>query len=157
MEESLTQIKELKIKLNELTSTYKDLQTQYKTIGGQMRAIDKEKDNLTKQIKDLQVSIDTANIFSTFADLNSISKEEQCKIVGGMDKTDYTKYGKERWMDLNSIVDQVIEVKKEFSDWKLESLTKSHKYDTLPPKNFYRFTYKTPKGHYFTVGGFHLY
>ena len=43
--------------------------------------------------------------------------------------------------------------KKLYPDWILESLTRGGQYDTLPPQTFYRYTYKTPHGHYMSMGG----
>jgi hypothetical protein len=34
----------------------------------------------------------------------------------------------------------------------LESVKKTGQYDTLPPKSFYKFTYKTPLGHPMSFG-----
>ena len=81
-------------------------------------------------------------------------QEELVAISNGMDKTDYRKHDNyPRWYDLEKLVKEVIAFKKLYSGWILESLTRGGHYDTLPPQTFYRYTYKTPQGHYMSMGG----
>jgi hypothetical protein len=71
-----------------------------------------------------------------------------------MDKTDYRKNGNyPRWYDLERLVNEVIVFKKLYPGWILESLARGGQYDTLPPQTFYRYTYKSPHGHYMSMGG----
>ena len=70
-----------------------------------------------------------------------------------MNKTDYRKHGDyPRFYDLETLIKHVIEFKKQYPGWVLESVEKTGQYDTLPPQTFYKFTYKTPLGHYMSFG-----
>ncbi len=149
------QLAQLKLKFNELTKQHKDLHAEYKIIAAKFRATGDEKDKITKQIKNLQFSIETKSAFDMFGELDTlsvISKQEQIIIIKGMDKTDYTKYGKERWMDLNKIIDHIIKIKKEYPDWVLKNLIKTGQYDSQPPMNMYKYTFIAPNDLEFSWG-----
>ena len=61
-----------------------------------------------------------------------------------------------RYIDLERLVKEVIEFKKIYPGWVLDRIQKSGQYDTLPPQSFYKFTYKSPQGHYMSHGGIEL-
>jgi len=119
-----------------------------------MREYEDKNKELSKQINKLQDIIDSKNIFASVGDLDGfdgfdmLSEEERALIVKGMDKTDYTIHDQhvERWIDLKRLIKEVVEFKIQYPGWILESVNKNGQYDTLPPKNFYKFTYKTPLG-----------
>lgn len=126
------------------------------------------KKDLSKEIKKLKAIIETENIFETVENIegfDTLLQEELLAISKGMDKTDYSKMDlvrarsdKEipRWYDLERIVKQVIEMKKLYPGWILERISNGGQYDTLPPETFYRYTYKTPHGHYMNSGGIEI-
>jgi hypothetical protein len=123
------------------------------------------KKDLSKEIQKLEAIIEAENVFETVEHMggfDALSQEELLIIFKNMDKTDYRKMdavrarsGQEipRWLDLERIVTQVIEMKKLYAGWILCGLSRDGQYDTLPPQTFYKYTYKTPNGHYMSVGG----
>ena len=112
--------------------------------------------------------IETENVFESVQNIegfDTLLQEELVVISNGMDKTDYMKMdlvrarSKEsipRWIDLERLVKEVIGFKKLYPGWILQRLVSGGQYDTLPPQTFYKFTYKTPQGHFMTFGGIEL-
>ncbi len=79
-------------------------------------------------------------------------RAELVAISNGMDKTDYRKHGNyPRWYDLETLVKDVIAFKNLYPGRILVSLSRVGQYDTLPPETFYRYTYKSPHGHYMSM------
>jgi vacuolar-type H+-ATPase subunit E/Vma4 len=74
-----------------------------------------------------------------------LEKGEITIIIANMDKTDYTKYNCVRWIDLEKLVKEVINIKKKYN-WTLIYLTSGGRIDTMPPTNFYKFEYKDEDG-----------
>ena len=123
----------------------------------QVNLYENKKKDLSKKIKKLEEIIETENVFETVQNiegLDTLLQEELVAISKGMDKTDYRKYGNyPRWHDLERLVNEVIAFKKLYPGWILESLAGGGQYDTLPPKTFYIYTFKTPQGHYMSMDG----
>ena len=159
---------QIKIKIDELTDEFNNnshlrklLFLECQALNKRMRDYEDKNKELSKQINKLKDIIDSKDIFASVTDLDGfdiLSEEERALIVKGMDKTDYTTHDQhvERWIDLKRLIKEVVEFKIQYPGWILESVNKNGQYDTLPPKNFYKFTYKTPLGHYFTCGGIEI-
>jgi hypothetical protein len=113
------------------------------------RAISDKVESNNKQIKKYQELIDSKNMFKSFEtneDFKLLNEDELIAISKGIDKFDYTKYGCQRFHDLDLVIKYVINIKKKYPSWILDAMKKQGQYDTLPPKNFYRYTFKTPEG-----------
>jgi len=111
-----------------------------------------------KQIKKYKDLINVNNMFKQLESMENfkiLNGDELIAISNGIDKNDYTKYGTERFHDLDQVINQVISIKTKYSDWVLDELTIQGQYDTLPPKNFYKYIFKTPNG-YFSTGGCYI-
>jgi len=117
-----------------------------------------KKKTLTTEIKKLEEILATENVFDTVQEtegFGSLLQEELVAISKGMNKTDYRKDGNyPRWYDLERLVKEIIEFKKLYPGWVLVSLESDGQDDCLPPGTFYRYKYKTPLGHYMTIGDF---
>ena len=122
-----------------------------------MNFCESRKKELSKEIKKLEEIIEAENVFESVENMegfDTLLQEELVAISNGMDKTDYRKNGNyPRWYDLERLVNEVIVFKKLYPGWILESLARGGQYDTLPPQTFYRYTYKSPHGHYMSMGG----
>jgi hypothetical protein len=53
----------------------------------------------------------------------------------------------------NLIITEVINFKKLYPGWILDSLKNVGRVDILPPETVYKYTFKTPQGHYWSMGG----
>jgi len=125
----------------------------------------KSKQETTKiQIKKLTEIIESGTILKYVENIegvDTLTKEELTAIYTGIDKTDYNEeshlksYGKvyPRFIDLERVVKDVINFKKLYPGWILEHLARGGQYDTMPPETYYKYTYKTPQGHYMSHGG----
>jgi hypothetical protein len=168
-EEAKNEISKLRAELSENEAEYKELNKIYKETRIKMNFCESRKKELSKEIKKLEEIIETENVFESVQNIegfDNLLKEELVIISKGMDKTDYSKMdlvrarSKEsipRWIDLERLVKEVIGFKKLYPGWILESLSRSGQYDTMPPHSFYSYTYKTPHGHYMSMGGIELY
>jgi hypothetical protein len=163
--EARIKIVELKDELAEFESEYKDLYKKDNEIRKKMRLCESKKKELSKEIKGLEKIIETENIFESVQGVEgfeTLLQEELVAISNGMDKTDYknmeivrarSKAEIPRWLDLERLVKEVIAFKKLYPGWILERIASCGQYDTLPPQIFYKYTYKTPQGHYMSFGG----
>ncbi len=139
------------IELNEIRKIKRELMIKE-------RALSDKVESNNKQIKKYQELIESKNMFKSFEsndDFKLLNEDELIAISKGIDKFDYTKYGCQRFHDLDLVVNHVINIKKRYSSWTLDSMRKQGQYDTLPPKNFYRYTFKTPEG-FFNQEGLEL-
>jgi hypothetical protein len=83
-----------------------------------------------------------------------LKEDELSIIVKNMDKTDYIKWGNyPRWLDLVTLIEYVIKIKKQYSGWELVNLTKCGQDDTMPPENIYKYEFKDVYENYFNIGG----
>ena len=155
--EAKTKIVELRSELIQVDAELKELNKIYMEHRKKVTLCENKKKELSKEIKKLEDIIEAENVFESVQGVEgfeTLLKEELVAILNGMDKTDYRKYGNyPRWYDLERLVKQVIEFKKLYPGWILERLGSGGQYDTLPPQTFYRYSYKTPQGHYMTFGG----
>jgi hypothetical protein len=155
--EAKNNIIKLKTELIQVEDEYKELNKIYMEYRKKINLCENRKKELSKEIKKLIEIIETENVFETVQNiegLDTLLQEELVAISKGMDKTDYRKYGNyPRWHDLERLVNEVIAFKKLYPGWILESLAGGGQYDTLPPKTFYIYTFKTPQGHYMSMDG----
>ena len=114
---------------------------------------------IEKDIKKHETQIET-NILYEDKDIQNIdgfkliSEEEFRAIMQGMDKTDYRKYGKSRFIDLESIVKTIAKIKHSYPAWKLVHLKKMEQIlSKTPPENYYNYTYITQEGFTFCLTG----
>ena len=118
---------------------------------------------MSTNIKKLEDIIESEDVFETVRQIegfDTLNQEELIIIKNGMNKVNYRKMDLvrnraelPRWIDLERLVKQVIEFKKTYPGWILERIAANGQYDSLPPQTFYKFTYKTPHGHYMSFGG----
>lgn len=73
---------------------------------------------------------------------NLLTADELAIIAKNMNKTDYRKYGKyPRWLDLETIIKTVVEMKKRYPKFTLTNLDIGGQIDMLPPQTFYRYEF----------------
>ena len=56
-------------------------------------------------------------------------------------------------MDLEQVINFVLEIKTIYPGWKLQKLDHTGGRDSLPPLNWYEYSFITPEGHCFNYGG----
>lgn len=161
-------VEEAKNRIKELRDQISNFEVKIKKLEKEHREINKKRDNYidlinerNRDIKNLNRIVEAEHIFDSVVGLdgyNMLSTEELLAISNGMDRTDYTKHHSTipRWIDLETLVKEVIEFKKQYEGFVLNKIVKSGQIDTLPPKNIYTFTYKTPYGHLMSYGGFNF-
>jgi hypothetical protein len=166
--EAKTKIVELRAELIQVDAELKELNKIYMAHRKKVTSCENRKKDLSKEIKKLEEIIETENVFESVQNIegfDTLLQEELVAISNGMDKTDYSKMDLvrarsnesiPRWYDLERLVKEVIAFKKLYPDWILESLARGGQYDTLPPQTFYKYTYKSPHGHYMTMGGIEI-
>ena len=158
-------VEELKQEFETLNSERKKLHEEEKQLYKQIRELQKLKNlqaaslkTCEKRMIEIQNILFTQNIFneetmSKFTDFHLLSANDIKQISKGLDKTDYTKYGKPRIMDLENVVNFILRIKKLYPTWNLDLLQKTGQQDSLPPKNIYEYTFITPEGDHFIYGG----
>lgn len=129
------------------------------------RKLEKDVINIDKNLK---IILNEIKIHKDMEELNNIinedikkidgfdllSEDEMIIITSKMDKTDYRKYGVlVRFIDLERICKEVIEIKKTYPKWTLTNLESGTQQDTMPPDIFYKYEYKDEYGRYFDIGG----
>jgi len=71
-------------------------------------------------------------------------------IITNMDKTDYTNLGNyPRWIDLERICKDVIDMKKNYKTWILEKIHKFRQTNTSPPYTYYKYEFKNDNNMHF--------
>ena len=160
-EQAKNKIKELEDEIAQIKIEANKLRKEYKEIQKKIVLSDRQINQKNREIKELDRIIETENVFNSVHDIDGfdiLDTNELIAISNGMDRTDYTKYGSTipRWIDLEKLVKEVIKFKKHYEGFVLDKIVKNGQVDTLPPENIYRFTYKTPYGHYLSCGGVEL-
>jgi len=74
---------------------------------------------------------------------NLLTEDELSVIAKNMNKTDYRKYGVNypRWLDLETIIKTVVEMKKRYPKFTLTNLDIGGQIDMLPPQTFYKYEF----------------
>jgi hypothetical protein len=167
-EEAKNEIIRVREEIVQIDIESKEIHKIYREICKKIRLCESRKNALLKEITNLEEIIETENVFETVKNIegfDTLLQEELVSISNGMDKTDYIKMdlvrarSKEsipRFYDLERLIKEVIEIKKQYPGWILDKVTRGGQYDTLPPQTFYRYTYKTPHGHYMSFGGIEI-
>jgi hypothetical protein len=156
-----------------------ELNPDFKTLKSELDTLESGRTQLLEQISDLRKNINlnsnvlrenndrmieiqnilvTENMFnektmSIFPDFHLLGANELKVIIKGLDKTDYTSYGKPRIIDLERVVKCILRIKKLYPTWNLHLLQKTGQQDSLPPGNIYEYTFITPEGYHFMYGG----
>lgn len=82
-----------------------------------------------------------------------LNERELAVITTKMDRTDYRHYGEyPRWIDLERIIKEVIDIKKHYTEWKLTKLSKRSNSDKVPPETFYIYEFTDKYGILLDVG-----
>ncbi len=159
--EAKNEIDKLRSKLAQVEKEYDEIYMIYKETEQKKRLCESRKRDIKKEIKKLEDLVEQENVFETVKDVEgfeTLSSSELNAISNGMDKTDYTMFGKyPRWIDLERLVKHVIQFKKLYPGWILDRVIKLDQAETLlKSPTFYKFTYNTPLGHYMSSGGIEL-
>lgn len=123
-----------------------------------LKEIDNNLKIITKELKRREDIEEAKNMISEdikkMEGFELLSEDELSIITAKMNKTDYRKYGNyPRYLDLERICGEVINMKKKYPKWILSDLSRGGQYDTLPPHTFYRYEYKDEYGSHFNLGG----
>lgn len=170
IEETKNEFARAKEEYEQTESDYKELYRIYTENAKKIREYEKKKRDLSNEMKRLEDIIESEKMHSNVSwieGFDTLLPEEFVVIVTGMDQTDYRSMtvrmtgrkpdeNQPRYIDLERLVREAIEFKKQYPGWILEKMTKSGQYDCFPPKSFYLFTYKTPHGHHMSHGGIEL-
>ena len=115
--------------------------------------IKKKQEELKKNYKRLSVICSCKEDLEKIEESKLLSTDEIKVIIENMDSKDYrNNENVVRWLDLETIIKEVVSIKNKYPGWKLVDLGKNSKIDTYPPKNNYSHSYVTPQGDEFTYG-----
>jgi hypothetical protein len=111
-------------------------------INKKIKYVDDNLTNILKEIlrhKDIEESKHMINDkIKSIDDFELLSEREIAVITTKMDKTDYRHYGKyPRWLDLERIIKEIIDIKKRYPAWTLKKMAKEGEDYAIPPKNVY--------------------
>lgn len=141
----------IKSEIVKLTKTINNYNKDLHMIDKDLKIIVKEL-TLRKDIKESKKIINEE--IKTIEGFKLLSEDELSIITTKMDKTDYRKHGNyPRYLDLERICEEVINMKKKYPKWTLSYLSRAGQYDTLPPHTFYKYEYKDEYGDHFNLGG----
>jgi hypothetical protein len=154
LSETKMKIVELRSELTQVESELKELNNINMEHQKKVTFRKNRKKELSKEINKLEDIIKLEDIYGNVLWIEGFETLTQSDLVAinkGMDKNDYREFGDyPRWIDLERIVKEVIDFKKMYPDWILESVVYwiSEYDDNILPKTLYRYTYRTPQGHY---------
>jgi hypothetical protein len=115
--------------------------------------IKKKQEKLKKRYKRLSIICSCKEDVEKIEESKLLSTDEITVILENMDSKDYrNNENVVRWLDLETIIKEVVSIKNKYPGWKLVDLGKNSKIDTYPPKNNYSHRYVTPQGDEFTYG-----
>jgi hypothetical protein len=157
IEEATNKINKLQEELSIAEDCIRKYKREYSEISKKILLCENINSDLLKQIKHLETIVESENAVETvkyIEGFDSLSQEELVSISNGMDQTDYRKHNNTfpRFYDLERLIKEVIEIKKQYPGWILDKIQKTGHYATLPPQTFYNFTFKTHLGHYMSFG-----
>ena len=137
-------ISEINAKIAELTIENDKIHSEIWLLKKRQHAIRDQTYDLKKEIAQIQ-STEFNTLVYEFASIidgyNLLTSDEIIIITNNMDKVDYTKFEKPRWLDLEKIIKNIASVKTIYTDWKLISLTKTEQYNVFPPENLYAYQF----------------
>ena len=115
--------------------------------------IKKKQEKLKKRYKRLSIICSCKEDVEKIEESKLLSTDEITVILENMDSKDYrNNENVVRWLDLETIIKEVVSIKNKYPGWKLVDLGKNSKIDTYQPKNNYSHRYVTPQGDEFTYG-----
>ena len=149
--------KELKEKNSFLTTERIKAVKVVRDIEKDIRKIDYELKFILKEILHRETIYEAKNMISEYIknieNFDLLHGDEILLITNKMDKTDYRKYGDyPRWIDLEKICKEVIQMKKCYPSWKLMDLEKSNQTNTMPPQSCYYYKFKDEFADYLILG-----
>lgn len=143
----------LKLEKDQLTEKYNSLIYQKATVDRRLKEYE-------KKIAQIKISLESKIMFNEeiiakFADFHLISVDEQTIISNNIDKTDYTRYGRPRYIDLEDVINIILKIKRMNPTWKLRGMgmRNTGQMDCMPPQNMYEFIFITQEGFCFRYGG----
>lgn len=148
-------IEKLTNEYHELNKEIKKLNIERKNISSIISNNKKTCDKNVIEIRKLKLGIELNNCKTDMTQYDpekQLSDQELSVIYTGMDKTDYTKYGKPRFLDIENIITKTNKIKKQYPRWTLISVKKTLSLDTLPPSNSYSYTFKDENNQTFDLG-----
>jgi type I site-specific restriction-modification system R (restriction) subunit len=158
--EAKLKLESLRVDLRKVEIEYEEVYRIYKENERKMRLYDNTLRSLSKEIKKMEQIIESEDVFESVKNVegfDTLTKNDLFIISKGMDKRDYRDLkivqNCPRWIDLERLVKEVIHFKSIYPGWILENIIITGHYDSLPPQTFYKFTYKTPTGHYMMYSG----
>jgi hypothetical protein len=163
-ETSVMDTSEIKQIISTLEIEYKILEEEANLLDKQRREIGKEyiiKEAALTQIKNKLKEYEMFICHETMFDDDRIkskngfgllTQNELMVIIKGIDKTDYNKYKRYRFSDVDRIVDNILQVKLPYPSWELKQLKKCGMIDSMSPY-CYEMDFKTPEGLIFSRGG----
>lgn len=156
----------MELEINRLQTELKEVMREYKQDIQQRNVLVKKvyksecrQRDINKEIKRLQTIVAEADMFTSVSQLEgytTLAQDELIAISTGLDKTDYRTADDTttpRFIDLEKVVKEVIGFKQQYPGWILERIQQAGQYDSMPPRSFYQFTYKSPQGHFMSYGG----
>lgn len=150
-----SQLNESRIKRLELNKIIRESDKDFEKIDKELKQIEKE----IKRREDIEEAkyILSPEILA-IEGFELLSEDELLIITTNMDRTDYRKHGNyPRYLDLDRICKEVIDMKKKYPKWILTSLARGGQNYILPPHTFYRYQYKDEHGCHFNLGGINVY
>ena len=98
------------------------------------------------KFEDFINSDDIKEYKSNNKEFDSLFSVDELQIIFNvMDKTDYTQMARDRWLDLKSILNQILETKLVHKNASLTKMTLSRIHETWPPQNKYIYNYDFSK------------
>jgi chromosome segregation ATPase len=159
--------------LEELNILYKELNDKNEQFNEEKRTLTKTIYNVEKNIRNNHDEMrhvlreinrhkeidESKNIIGEFErnieGFGLLSEKEVAVITTKMDRTDYRAYGDyPRWIDLERIIKEVIEVKNYYAEWKLTKISKRSKSDTVPPETLYIYEFTDVNGYLINIVSF---
>ena len=156
---------ELKSFVDELQQQYNILTNERKKINEERKILESKISNIfTKntlikdEIKRREDIIKSKEILKeqtqNIEGIELLTEDEIVIITSKMNRTDYRKNGNyPRFIDLERICKEVIEIKKRYTQWKLSKMGQKGQYDTFPPHVFYMYEYKDQFNTLYSIGG----
>jgi hypothetical protein len=147
LEELLNLQKELKEKSRFLTTERIKAVKIVRDIEKDVKKTDDDLKNILKEIQHHEAIDESKNMISedikNIENFNLLNGNEILLITNKMDRIDYRKYGDyPRWIDLEKICKEVIEIKKYYPNWTLMDLEKSREMSKEPTQSYYYYKFK---------------
>ena len=151
-------VDELQQQYNILTNERKKMNEERKILESKINNIFTKNTLIRDEIKRREDIIESKEILKkqtqNIEGIELLTEDEIVIITSKMNRTDYRKNGNyPRFIDLDRICKEVIEIKKRYPQWKLSKMGQKGQYDTLPPHVFYMYEYKDQFNTLYSIGG----